>query len=161
VEGDDVQRGVDIAVGFIAFRARSEFEVRRRLRKADLDRDVEDAVVDRLKDMSLLDDRRFAGAYARDQVVGWKRGPFRVLRGLRSLGVDKAIAQGAVEEVVAENDLHQQAFLLASKRWKRVSATSDKLKAKKKIFDYLVRRGYSHEMSRSIVDRLEGLDDES
>ena len=161
MESEDLRRAIDIAVNFIAFRARSETEVRRRLRKADFSSEIEDFAVDRLKEMRLLDDKAFAGAYARDQILGRKRGPIRVKLGLRSLGVNDSIAVDAVETVLADVDQVEQASNLVERRWKRIRETSTALATKKKIHDFLVRRGYSHSTARLVVDRLEQIHDES
>ena len=63
---EDVKRGIGVATGFIAYRMRSEFEVKRRLKRAQLSDEDTAAVIAQMKDMRLIDDQAFAGAYARD-----------------------------------------------------------------------------------------------
>ena len=152
---EEVKRGIDLAVGFIAYRMRSEFEVRRRLKRARLGDEEVVVVIERIKEMRLIDDRAFAGAYTRDQIIGWQRGPMRVKSGLTALGVSKEIAADAIEEVFAEHDTAELAMALGEKRWGKLSRTRDQISRKKLVYDYLVRRGYSFADARYVVDELE------
>ena len=155
MDPDEVRRGVEIANVFIAYRMRSEFEVRRRLKRENIEAEEADAVVAELVRMRLLDDRAFAGAYARDQMLGRKRGPLRVRRGLSALGIHKELAAEAVDEVAESLDLLEQAFELGQKRWANLSRKVDSARRRKRLYDYLVRRGYTYEQARTVVDRLE------
>ena len=155
MDPDEVRRGIDIANVFIAYRMRSEFEVRRRLRKTGLAGDVIDAVIEHLSESGLINDRAFAGAYARDHMIGRKRGPVRVRRGLAALGVSESIAAEAVSEVVESLDMSEQALGLARKRWQQLGRIDDLSKRKKRLYDYLVRRGYPYDQVRSVMDEIE------
>ena len=151
----EVKRGVDVAVGFIAYRMRSEFEVRRRLKRARLNDEDVVAVITRIKEMKLIDDGAFAGAYTRDQIIGRKQGPVRVKVGLMALGVSKEIAAVAIEEVVVDHDTFAQAMVLGEKRWGQLSRIRDQTSRKKRVYEYLVRRGYSFADARHVVEELE------
>ncbi|MFV1979736.1 MAG: regulatory protein RecX [Rhodothermia bacterium] len=152
---EEVKRGIDVAVGFIAYRMRSEFEVRRRLKRARLDDEDVATVIARIKEMKLIDDRAFAGAYTRDQIIGRKRGPVRVKSGLTALGVSKEIAAVAIDEVVADHGTLAPAMELGEKRWGKLSRIRDQTSKKKRVYEYLVRRGYSFTDARHVVDELE------
>ena len=94
-------------------------------------------------------------------MIGRKRGPVRVELGLRALGVSKELAQSAIGQVLADHDVLAEALLLGEKRWKRLRATSDVLVTKKKVYDFLVRRGFQRSTAGSVIDRLEKEYDES
>lgn len=156
---EDVKRGIDVASGFIAFRMRSEFEVFRRLKREGLDEADIATVIDRLKRMDLVDDQAFAGAYARDQILGRKRGPVRVRRGLISLGVDRELAESAVAGVTADHDIYSQALDLGRKRWNTLGRIADVRRRRKRVYDYLARRGYELDEIRAVLDQLERSDE--
>ncbi len=152
---EDVKRGIDVATVFISYRMRSEFEVRRRLKRAHLSNEDAGIVIARMKEMKLIDDEAFAGAYARDQIIGKNRGPMRVTSGLLALGIDKEMSGAAIEEVVAEHDTFELAMTLGEKRWAKLDAVENLASRKKRVFEYLVRRGYTFGDSRRVIDELE------
>jgi regulatory protein len=158
---EEVKRGVDVATGFISYRMRSEFEVRRRLRRAGLSELDVSSVIVRLKEMMLVDDSKFAGAYSRDQLLGMKRGPIRVRNGLSSLGVDKEIAAAAVEAVTAEHDTFELALNLGQRRWDKLGGSRDRSLRRKRVYEFLVRRGYPYDEARRVIDELERAGGES
>ncbi len=152
---DEVKRGIDVASGFIAYRMRSEYEVRRRLKRAQITDEASVEAIERLKEMGLVNDRAFAAAYARDQISRLKRGPLRVANGLRTLGVSKEFTQAAVAETVAQNDPFEIAFSAAQRRWAQLSRIDDVRKRKKRVYEFLVRRGFEYGDARKITDTLE------
>jgi regulatory protein len=152
---EEVKRGIGVATGFIAYRIRSEFEVRRRLGRAGVSDEDVDATMVRLREMMLIDDAAFAGAFARDQMIGMKHGPIRVRNGLVKLGVDKEIAAAAIGEVLADHDTFETAMALGEKRWSNLQSVRDSETRRKRVYEFLVRRGYPFDESRSVVDELE------
>lgn len=155
VTDSETERAFQVATGFIAFRMRSEREVERRLKRADVGPATIETTLRRLKDVGLVDDRAFAGAYCRDQIVGRGRGPIRVRRGLASLGVGADLAEEAIQSVLEEHSPLEKAVSLAEKRWMILARISDERQRRKRVFDYLIRRGYQHADARTAVDRLE------
>ena len=91
----------------------SEAQIRTRLARKQFDHDDIDAAVERLRQDGTLNDRRVALAAARLESAIRHRGRSRVLQKLRTLGIDSAIAESAVNEVfeeVDENALLDRAF---------------------------------------------------
>ena len=91
----------------------SEAQIRTRLARKPFDNDDIDAAVERLRQDGTLNDRRVALAAARLESAIRHRGRSRVLQKLRTLGIDSAIAESAVNEVfeeVDENALLDRAF---------------------------------------------------
>lgn len=143
------------ALNFISYRDRTEQEVRRRLERSDYSPNVIEDVVEYLKKSNLLDDASFAVSYAEGRFKSGGYGPRRVRHDLRRKGVGRAAADRAVEEVFSERDeIVSAARDLGRRRWEQLSRESDERKRQKKVFDYLVRRGYPHGMVRGIIDEL-------
>ena len=82
----------------------SEAQIRTRLARKQFDHDDIDAAVERLRQDGTLNDRRVALAAARLESAIRHRGRSRLLQKLRSLGIDSAIAESAVNEVFEEVD---------------------------------------------------------
>ena len=102
-----------VALTMLSRRELSEAQIRTRLARKQFDNDDIDAAVERLRQDGTLNDRRVALAAARLESAIRHRGRSRVLQKLRTLGIDSAIAESAVNEVfeeVDENALLDRAF---------------------------------------------------
>lgn len=155
LERESECRARSAALNFISYRDRSAEEIRRRLARSDYSEDVIESVVAYLRRAGLIDDDRFAVAYAEGRFKSGGYGPRRVRYDLRRKGIDRAVADRAVDEVFADpDDVVDTARELASRRWERLARESDDRKRRKKVFDYLVRRGYPPAMVRRIIDKL-------
>lgn len=128
------------ALSWLARRELSESQVRSRLaRRGVAAEDIDDAV-DRLRRDRALDDRRVALAAARSAVTLKGRGPARVRRDVEALGIDRALARAAVEEVFGEVD---QASLLdraLTRRWPRVGVPDQRVLHR--IYRALLQQGF-------------------
>ena len=155
LERESEFRARSTALNFISYRNRTEEEIRRRLARSEYGEDVIDSVVEFLKKAGLIDDASFAVSYAEGRFKTGGYGPRRVQYDLRRKGVGRAAADRAVEEVFSEADeVISKARDLGSRRWEQLAREEDERKRRKKVFDYLVRRGYPHGMVRSIIDEM-------
>lgn len=144
------------AYGYLSYRDRSAAEIRRRLERDDYDADVIEDVVHVLQEAGLVDDRRFARAYAEDRFRSGGYGPLRVRSDLRKKGVGRAAVDAAIADVFSERgELLGRVRELGAKRWNQLSREADLRKRRKKVYDYLARRGFNYEMVRRIVNELE------
>src|SRR5215213_1326036 len=103
------------ALNSLGYRARSEREVRDRLRRYGYGEETVGGVVGRLKELGYLDDAEFARLAAREKAR--KYGPRRVSVELRRSGVDGEIAREAVEEEFAGRSELEAAFSAAARRY--------------------------------------------
>lgn len=129
------------AVRLLAVRARSSFEIEKRLTDACYQSDAVEMVLTKLQENGLLNDKAFASQWARERTVR-QIGKTRILYELRQKGVDSVIA----EEVIAELDANQQdesAKKLAEKLAKRYRNDTP-ADARRKTIQAMQRRGYSY-----------------
>ena len=82
----------------------SEAQIRTRLARKQFPNDDIDAAVERLRQDGTLNDRRVALAAARLESAIRHRGRARVIQKLRTLGIDGAVIESAVNEVFEEVD---------------------------------------------------------
>lgn len=129
------------AYRLLAHRARSRAELGARLRAKGHDEAAVQAVLDRLGGEGLVDDQAFAAAFVADKrrLSGW--GAARIARELDRLGVDAAIAAALLpdtDESTADELVRARAALD-----RRGPVRPPLEPARKRAFEYLVRRGYS------------------
>lgn len=139
------------AMRLLAYRPRSEKEMRTALQRRGVKPQLLAETMARLREVRLLDDGEFARSYVdqRDHTSPRSR---RLLRAeLRSKGVTPQ----AADEPLAEIDEADAAYRAAAKRARVLSALpySD---FQRRLGDFLLRRGFGYDTSRETVRRLWG-----
>lgn len=142
------------AMIYLAHKPRTMQEVRNRLRRADCPNDVAEAVVVEMTERGLLDDAAYTAAYVETRMSGRGYGPHRIRQELVRRGVERRIIKDALDEVAGGDREANLARSLAEKRWHRLQTETDDRKRRKRLMDYLVRRGFSYEIVRETVDRV-------
>ena len=140
----------DIALRFLAYRPRSEAEVRRRLAK-DFPAQVIDPLVEALVRQGLIDDR----AFARQWRAGRERRRPRSQRLIRQ----ELLHRGLSAEVIAESlegfDDEANAYLAAERPARRLAARgADKEEFRRRMAALLGRRGFGFGAIRQTTRRL-------
>lgn len=143
-----------VAFAYLSRRARTSAEMRQKLDRSGFGSEVVDAVVQRLTELHYLDDREYAQRYVASR-LDRKYGPRRIVQELRRRGITPTLAEEAVSSAEQTFDVRAQARTLAQNRAMRLQGETDERKRKKKIYDFLVRRGYESELAWSVVNSLQ------
>jgi len=155
VEADEVRTANTIALDYLSYRARTEHEVQQKLIRSGFDASIAERTVDRLRALDYLDDAAYARAYVEARFRNRGYGPRRLRSDLLRRGVPARIIDAALDAVVNPEDVLEAARLHAAKRWPRLATETDPNKRRKKLSEYLVRRGFSYDTVRRIVDEFE------
>jgi len=102
----------------------------------------------------LIDDEKFAYNWVESRMLNKPMGKFLLKRELKGKGVKAEI----IERVIAENYQQEDELELAKKLLQRKARRfkdTDDLKTKKRMTDFLLRRGFSYEVVRQAVKGLE------
>ena len=133
------------ALNYLGYRARSEKEVRDRLRRYDYGEETVEGVIGRLKELGYLDDEDFARLVAREKARRY--GPRRVSAELRKSGVDAELARDVVDEEFAGRSEREEARSVAAQRYNRGGSDAEA----RRVYGFLVRRGYSSEVCAEVA----------
>lgn len=130
------------ALRYLKFRARSETEMRKYLKKRGYEEETLLVVMEKLKKNKFIDDEVFSNLYVYDALKVHYKGPFKIRMELEKLGVDKIIIESAMSDVTEELDLNEilKDFIKRSFR----DAFIDEVK-REKLKRKLYRRGFSLE----------------
>lgn len=136
----------------LKFRLRSENEILERLKRKNFSTEVAREVIDFLKEKRFIDDNVFAKAWINSRL---KRtyGLRRIRQELKLKGVDREVIEsqvGDISENYAEADI--VADLIKGKLSKLKGIEPDI--AKRRIYAYLIRRGFSPEIVVNSLNRL-------
>lgn len=134
----------------MAFRERSEYEVRSLLlKKGFSSKCVEDAIV-KLKENGIVDDRRFARHYISDAMKLSKKGFVRIRRELERLG----IAREELEDLLSDEKLQDEADEILKKEIRKLGRDLDLTPAnRKRLVDKLLRKGFEYERIAAELSR--------
>ena len=146
------------ALRFIDYRPRSTGETSARLRKAGYSEDESREVTDYLEVVGILNDREFSRLFM-EELIRKGLGAYKV----RSELLKKKLPRDLVEETMAAypaDDEVDRALETARKRFRQLD-DEDERQARRKICDYLVRRGYSRQASQTACRLLTQFDTES
>lgn len=137
----DADRTLADAYRLLAHRARARAELTQRLRAKGHDEAAIEAVVVRLCDEGLLDDAAFAAAFVADRrrLSGWGAG--RIAHELGRLGVDQAVVSAALPD--SDDETADELARARAALSRRGPARPPLEPARKRAYDYLLRRGYS------------------
>jgi regulatory protein len=136
---------MDRALNLLGFRARSEAEIRDRLKRYGYVGETIEVVVLRLKELGYLDDAEFARTKAREKARRY--GPRRVSVELRKSGVGEALAREVVEEEFAGRSELGEARSAAARRYNERGSDAEA----RRVYGFLVRRGYSAEVCAQVA----------
>lgn len=148
-ERDESSRAVDLSLHSLAQRPRSEAEIRRKLAQKQISERATNGAVVRLRQLGLLDDRRFAEQWVEERLRLRPRGR----RMLRQELLGKGVASDLIEEVL-DRDLkeEQNAIAIAEKAMGRMRSLDPRV-ARRRLAAMLARRGYGYEVARYAVRR--------
>ena len=155
VAEDERVRARIAALDYLSYKARTEMEVERKLREKGFGEIAIAEAVTRLGELGYLDDEAYARAYARARLSGRGHGPTRIRADLRKRGVANGLIDRVLEDVVEPDELLEQARRHAQKRWPRLQREEDPYKRRKKLGDYLRRRGFSFDLIRRVIEELD------
>lgn len=148
---DETRRAKEAALRYLSHKDRTEHEVRRNLSKKDFGEEAIDEAVHRLHELNYLDDADYAERYARERFERKGYGARRIQHELRRRGVDRRHIENALAEVVERDEALQHARSHAEKRLSRLEREPNPWKRRRKLSDYLRRRGFDYELIRQVV----------
>ena len=148
----------DRALKFLSYRDRSEKEILTKLKDVGYDESVIKWIINDLKRLKFIDDKRFASSFAQTQMITRPMGEFFLKRELKQKGVATELIEQTIEKVYQEKDQLTVATELAEQRKKRFK-NLDELKVKKRVSDFLLRRGFSWDIVSHILENWNELED--
>ena len=151
-ESKEIVQAKTIAFRLLKIRSRSENEIRERLKQKHISSATIDHTVVVLKNTRLIDDQQFT----KDWIQARLNRPF----GLRRIHVE-LIKKGINKEIIKEEfaqikTYYQESEIVETLAKRRAAryANIDRQKRKKRVFDYLARRGFSLDAIQKAIQTL-------
>ena len=139
-------------INYSVYRERCHKEVEQKLNEMRMIPKAKEKIILYLLEHDLLNEQRFAKAFARGKFRIKKWGKRRIISELKFRGISKYNIDSALNEI-SESDYLSTFHELADKKYNSITESS-KDKKKKKFIDYLLYRGWE---SHLIYDKVNGL----
>lgn len=154
---DSRERAMQQALLFLSYRARSENEIRKNLSKHEIPDAVIEETIERLRREGFADDKKFASAWVENRSTFRPRGRRALALELRQKGIDDHTIESALEGI----DDEALAYEAGQKKARKLANTALSLSKgegwtefRKKMSEFLARRGFSYSVIAPIVKRL-------
>lgn len=142
---------LESALRLLAYRPRSEAEIRERLARKGVPADVAEGTMRQLRDLALIDDELFARFLVESRDRTSPRARRLLAAELRGKGIERGIAVSSVAALSDEDAAHRAAARRASSL-----AALPHADFRRRLSEFLLRRGFDCEITRSTVTRLWG-----
>ncbi|EFM13135.1 regulatory protein RecX [Paenibacillus curdlanolyticus YK9] len=150
VAEDNRYRAYALAIYYLGARPRTAKEIERYLLRKELEEEPIAYAIERLQQERLIDDADYAQRFAESRLRSSGKGRLYIQQELRMRGVDKHTADQAASAL--SRDMEQAAADQAAvKRWR--SLTGETYEKRRKLAQFLLRRGYPMEVSMTAVKR--------
>lgn len=145
------------ALAILNRRARSEKELRDRLRNKEYHPRIISLVVTHLNEQGLLDDKQFARIFTRHILSRKPAGKALLQRELRLKGISQSLTKDILNETLQEQSEEELALAAVTKLLNRRPMTKqahDGKGDKQRLISYLSRRGFSWQTIHSVMRKL-------
>ncbi|MEN9918783.1 MAG: hypothetical protein RL662_1219 [Bacteroidota bacterium] len=144
--------------GYCSKAERAEFDVRKKLLTMEMDGEVIDRIISRLKSEKFLDDERYCRSFIKDKIRFNRWGEVKIRFELRKKKIGKATVNRCFADIETD-DVEEQLCQLLLNKAKTVKAASDYEK-QTKLFRFALGRGYTVDQIKRCLKKSDYRDEE-
>ncbi len=135
---------------YCAYQERCHEEVLQKLKNLNMIPQASDIIITHLIEHNFLNEERFAKSFARGKhrIKHW--GKERIIKELKFRNISRYNIDLALKEL-PEQEYLDHFYNLAQKQWENITETNLQ-KKKKKLFDFLMRKGYETNLIYNIIN---------
>lgn len=150
--------GYQLALSFLSYQLRSEKEIKDHLKKKEISEEGISYVINKLRELNLLDDLVFAESYVRTVMKTQDKGPQTIKQQLFKKGISSENIEKALE-LYSFDDQEEVAMKVAEKAFRKYKSKSHKEQINK-VRQHLFTKGYSGDLINLVMSNLEVEKDE-
>lgn len=141
----------DTALHYIGYKMRTVQEIRRKLTEKEFPEEVIERVLLFLEKYGYADDREYCRKYIKETLRLKPKGGYAIKAELKQRGISERLIEEALAE--AEPDEVGDALFWLRKKTKGIYPTEQK--EKKRVYDFLLRKGYSYSVIAEAFRQME------
>ncbi|MGV8905569.1 MAG: hypothetical protein ACOH15_03100 [Acetobacterium sp.] len=147
------QKAMDLAVKYLSFKARTEFEMVEYLKKKNMEEEIIDHVIAKLREYRYVNDEIYLKNYVEYNRQVTRYGSKRICQDLGRRGISDDLLLN-LEDLYPQEDEQSCCEAMAEKNQKKLHGQTVQQK-RKKLYDSLSRLGYPSEMISRIIRTLD------
>ncbi|NFM73515.1 recombination regulator RecX [Clostridium botulinum] len=152
IKEDNYIKAKGYALKYIEKSLKTESQVKEKLYLKEYDEDTVNKVIRFLKDYNFIDDDKYCDMYIREKLNIYGRNKIKYT--LLNKGVKENIVIEKINNINEEKE-KKVAYKLAEKKYKiMILREKDKFKIYKKIWPYIISRGYNSNIAEWIINEL-------
>ena len=149
----------DIAIKYLSNRLRSIKEVREYLKKKEIDKEIIDEIINKLKSQKYLDDKIYAKAFINDQINFSNNGPYKIRKELENNGVYSNIVDECME--IYTSDLEREKLEKLVPKYINTIRNKSYTMMKNKVLNHFNDLGYNKAIVQGILEDVSYDDSDS
>lgn len=150
---DQKRKSLQKALQLISIRPRSTGELRERFKKEGFFEETIESSLNYLIDNGYLNDEVFAERFAKSKIQKKDMGEAALRFELHKKGLSKQIIENVIRRIVAETPPLDMAIRAAKKKLRTIR-TTETIKKRQKIYQFLTQRGFSAEVIHRVIAEL-------
>lgn len=150
---EEFSRAKDYVYKLLAKRMYTKKEIQNKLQSRKYSLKVIQNILSLMEEYRYLNDKSFAEEWIESRIRAKPKGKIALKRELMQKGIDESIVEQALENKLDESKLSETALELARRRLKSYSK-DDALTAKRKLMNFLIRRGFDFETIRNVIEKV-------
>ena len=143
--------GKNLALYHLSFKARTEKEVIKYLKKYDIDENIISQVIANLKEDKWINDSQYAYAIINANQLSGDKGPYVLTQKLAQKGISKSI----IENILKEVDFSEVSQRVANKLLKKYEGKLPTRALQDKIMQNLTNKGFSYADAKWAFEQLD------
>ena len=147
-----MNKALEYAFRLLKYRPRSEYELSQRLKRRGFPESTIKETVIFLKEKDLINDFEFARIWVESRIKK-PLGINRLKQELKIKGIDKDLIKQVIDRVANKYKEEEIIRDLLSRRWERLK-NMEPHKARRRLFLYLLRRGFSSEKIQEAINQI-------
>ena len=150
---DEKKRAKQKAFSYLARRDYSEKELSDRLKRKGFREPIIIGLIEDLKQSQFINDGTFSRQFARNKIIQKPVGRRDLAFSLKQKGISEDILEATLDEIYTEYDEKELALCLAKQKLKTIK-NQVPIKVKKRIGDFLFRRGFNWEIVEQVFEEI-------
>lgn len=153
IESEERSAARDYFFRILSRRDHSRKELRDKAFKKGYSGDHITDILDEFEAKEYINDQKFALAFTREKFEFNNWGPYKIRTQLFKKGITKQVAEQCIQQVFGADSIRDSMMDLIQKKRQRYQREPEE-KRRKKMFDFLMRKGYNSEDILNHMDEL-------
>lgn len=129
-----------------------EYDIRKKLSSWKIANEDQDKIIERLKELDFLNEKRYANAFAKSKIILSSWGVKKIVYALKIRGIEEKNIEDAIKNI--QNETYNKQIQNALSAKLKTLNYKDMNEAKAKLIRFAIGRGYDYDSIYKIIDEI-------